>query len=101
MCGPAPSPTRCVSPLPRNSPGAPKTGGLDEEHILPTMEEWEVYPREAAAVGRKAIEQGVARLDFTREELLEMATRTIKRAREEVEVLMREGLIPSPPEVPS
>ena len=75
--------------------------GLDEEHILPTMEEWEVYPREAAAVGRKAIEQGVARLDFTREELLEMATRTIKRAREEVEVLMREGLIPSPPEVPS
>src|SRR5207245_11137348 len=28
--------------------------GLDEEHIVPTMEEIDVFAREAAAVGRKA-----------------------------------------------
>jgi len=27
---------------------------LDEEHILPTMDDWEVFPREAAAVAMKA-----------------------------------------------
>lgn len=32
---------------------------MDEEHILPDMEDWSVFPREAAAVGMKAQEQGV------------------------------------------
>ena len=73
-------------------------GGLRDDRLIPTMEDWEVYPREAAAVGRKAIEQGVARLEFSREELLQMATKTIRRAREEVEALMRERLIPPAPE---
>ncbi|MEW6230575.1 MAG: NADP-dependent malic enzyme, partial [Bacillota bacterium] len=34
--------------------------GLTRDYIIPTMDEWEVYPREAAAVGTKAIEQGIA-----------------------------------------
>ena len=36
--------------------------GLTPDHILPTMDEWDVFPREAAAVAMKAQEQGVARL---------------------------------------
>ena len=36
--------------------------GLDDDHIVPTMDDWEVFPREASAVGMKAQEQGVARL---------------------------------------
>ena len=28
-------------------------GNLDEEHILPNMDDWEVFPREAAAVAQK------------------------------------------------
>jgi len=71
--------------------------GMGEEYLIPTMDEWEVFPREAAAVGIKAIEQGVARVKLTHDELYEKATRIIKRSREETMLLMKEGLIPLPP----
>jgi len=67
--------------------------GLSEEYIIPTMDEWEVFPREAVAVGMKAIEQGVARIKMTKEELYDKAAKTIKRAREQTQVLMAKGLI--------
>jgi len=57
------------------------------------MDEWEVFPREAAAVAKKAMEQGVARLKFTDKELFQMAETKIKRAREEVAILMDKGII--------
>lgn len=72
--------------------------GLHEDYIIPTMEEWEVFPREAVAVGLKAIEQGVARLRLTREELFEKASRIIKRAQDETRMLMEQGFIPLPKE---
>jgi malate dehydrogenase (oxaloacetate-decarboxylating) len=72
--------------------------GMDENHLLPTMDEWEVFPRVAAAVGRKAIEQGVARLDLTREEIYQKAEKTIKHARESFECLQNEGFIKLPDE---
>ncbi len=67
--------------------------GLRPDYIIPSMDEWEVFPREAVAVGLKAIEQGVARVKKSREELMKMAEDTIRHAREETQVLMREGLI--------
>lgn len=70
--------------------------GIHEEYIIPTMDEWEVFPREATAVGLKAIEQGVAGIKLTEEELLETASSRIKRAREETRVLMQEGFIKMP-----
>ena len=70
--------------------------GLDPEYIIPTMDEWEVFPREATAVGMKAIEQGVARLKMSREELFEKSSKIIKQAREETQFLMKEGFIPLP-----
>ena len=70
--------------------------GLHEEYIVPNMDEWEVFPREAVAVGRKAIEQGVAGLDVSEEELFKMAEATIKQAREEVQLMMREKFILDP-----
>ncbi len=70
--------------------------GLHEEYIVPTMDEWEVFPREAAAVGLKAIEQGVARIECTEREILEMASSKIRRAREETGMLMQEGFIKMP-----
>jgi len=70
---------------------------LDEEHILPTMDDWEVFPREAAAVGMKAQEQGVARLEKTYGELFEHATRIISRSRDLTEMMKRGGFIPAPP----
>ena len=70
--------------------------GLSEEYIVPTMDEWEVYPREATAVGMKAIEQGVARLKISEEELYRKAEITIRNAREETKSLMRNGFIKMP-----
>jgi malate dehydrogenase (oxaloacetate-decarboxylating) len=67
--------------------------GLREDYIIPLMSEWEVYPREAMAVGMKAIEQGVARVKMTREQLLAKAEGIIRKAREETHVLMERGLI--------
>ncbi|NPV13334.1 NADP-dependent malic enzyme [candidate division WOR-3 bacterium] len=71
--------------------------GLREDYLIPTMDDWEVFPREAAAVGMKAIEQGVARITMTREQLLKTATEKIKQAREMTQWLMKEGFIlPAP-----
>lgn len=71
---------------------------LDEEHILPNMDNWEVFPREAAAVAMKAIEQGIAKIELTYDEAFESATRMIKRSREQTQVMMQEGLIAPAPE---
>ena len=68
--------------------------GLSEDYIIPTMDEWEVFPREAAAVGSKAVEQGIAQKIMTRQELYETAETIIKKAREETKLLMEEGFIP-------
>ena len=70
--------------------------GINEEYIIPNMDQWEVFPREAVAVGRKAIEQGVARKDIPAAELYKMAENTIRKAREEVQLLMKEGFIADP-----
>ncbi len=72
--------------------------GLKEEYIVPTMEDWEVYPREAVAVGMKAIEQGIARINISKEELYQRALSIIKRARDEIKILMEKGIIRSPEE---
>ncbi len=78
---------------------AAQTGDqLHEDHILPTMDEWEVFPREAAAVGMKAQEQGVARLTKSYEELFEHATTIIGRSRQMTKLMMDEGFIAEAPE---
>jgi len=72
--------------------------GISEDYLIPTMDDWEVFPREAVAVGMKAQEQGVARLKLSEEELYVRASTLIKRAREETQLLMKEGFIPPAPE---
>ncbi|MFN2272280.1 MAG: NADP-dependent malic enzyme [Anaerolineae bacterium] len=72
--------------------------GIDEDNLVPTMDDWEVFPREAVATAMKAQEQGLALLEKTPEELYAQAEATIRQARETVQVLMAEGLIPEPPE---
>jgi len=67
--------------------------GLSENYLLPTMDEWEVFPREAVAVAKKAMEQGVARLKLSEKELFAMAEAKIRRARDEVGILMEKGII--------
>ncbi len=67
--------------------------GLTTKNIVPTMDDWEVFPREATAVAAKAIEQGLARNKRSREEIYASARAIIKRAREETKFLMRSGFI--------
>jgi len=71
--------------------------GLREDHIVPTMDNKDVFPREATAVGLKAIEQGIARNKLSRKELMDRATSIISRARRESEHLMQTEFIRKPP----
>jgi malate dehydrogenase (oxaloacetate-decarboxylating) len=71
--------------------------GIDEDNILPRMDEWDVHPRIAAAVGVKAQEQGIARLERSESVLYEEARLVIGNARDATTALMREQIIPDPP----
>jgi malate dehydrogenase (oxaloacetate-decarboxylating) len=72
--------------------------GLKEDYILPRMDDWEVFPREAMAVGQKAIEEGIARLKLSREEIYMKAKTLIKEARESLAFMMKHNIILKPPE---
>jgi malate dehydrogenase (oxaloacetate-decarboxylating) len=67
--------------------------GLSEEYIIPTMEDWEVFPREATAVGMKAIEQGIAKKVMSRDDLYRVSEAIIRDAREKTKLLMEHGFI--------
>ena len=68
--------------------------GLSWDHIVPKMDEPNVYVREAVAVGLKAIEQGVARKILTHDQLYRQAELMINRARNETRVKMEAKIIP-------
>jgi malate dehydrogenase (oxaloacetate-decarboxylating) len=68
--------------------------GISEDYIIPKMSEWEVFPREAAAVAMKAQEQGVARLKLSRQEIYDRAEYMIKRSRDLTKEMMKKGFIP-------
>jgi malate dehydrogenase (oxaloacetate-decarboxylating) len=78
--------------------GMAEEKGLSPDYLLPTMDEWEIFPRMAVTVAMKAQEQGVARLQTTYEEEYQRATDMIRCAREMTHMLMREGFIPAAPE---
>jgi malate dehydrogenase (oxaloacetate-decarboxylating) len=57
-----------------------------------------VFPREAAAVAMKAIEQDLARKPCSYQEEFERATHIIARSRNLTKRMMEEGFIAAPPE---
>lgn len=67
--------------------------GLSADYILPTMEEWEVFPRAAAAVAVTAVRQGVSRLCLTYEEAYRQASEIIGKSRDLTKLMMAEGFI--------
>jgi malate dehydrogenase (oxaloacetate-decarboxylating) len=67
--------------------------GLSADYILPTMDDWEVFPREAAAVAVEAVKQGLALKPSTYVEEYERAARIIQRSRQLTQTMMRDGLI--------
>jgi malate dehydrogenase (oxaloacetate-decarboxylating) len=75
-----------------------KKKGLNRHHILPTMVEWEVYPRVAATVGQAAVAEGQARKKLTRKESVSAAVSMIEHARKTMSSLRRSGVVVDPPE---
>jgi malate dehydrogenase (oxaloacetate-decarboxylating) len=73
--------------------GMAEEKGLNPDYILPNMDEWEVFPREAAAVAMKAIEEGVAGRTVTYEEELKNAEAIIRRSRNLTQTMMTDGFI--------
>ena len=72
-------------------------GELDRDHILPTMDNWDVFPKEALAVAMMAQRQGLARLERTEEEIYRHATDIIGRSRDLTRWMMEKGFIPEAP----
>ena len=74
--------------------------GVGPQHILPTMEEQEVFPHVAAAVAEAAVVAGVARRKLGREEFLERARLLMARPARLVRALARSGLTAKMPRGP-
>lgn len=70
-----------------------KPGRITPERLLPTMDDWEIYPKVAAAVGAKAMELGIANRKVSKSKLYSEATAMIKRSRAITKTMMKTGLI--------
>jgi malate dehydrogenase (oxaloacetate-decarboxylating) len=71
--------------------------GLGPANIIPTMLDWDVFPRVAAAVGDEAQNEGIARKSVGRNELLHRAKKIIDESRLVAQVMFENGLILAPP----
>jgi malate dehydrogenase (oxaloacetate-decarboxylating) len=78
-----------------------RDAGLSSSHILPTMEEVEVFPHVAAAVGSAAVRLGIARRPLSHDELLEHARAMMGRSTRLVKALARARLTPKMPSAKS
>ncbi len=72
--------------------------GIHPEKIVPTMDEADVFPIEAADVAIQAIKDGVARISLTWEKAYNIAKQDIKKARKTVHCLTNNGFIELPPQ---
>ncbi len=73
--------------------------GLTPEHLLPTMEEADVFPHIAAAVADESVRLGLARSKHSHDEFLALARSRMGRPAALARALARAGLIPPmPPE---
>lgn len=73
-----------------------KERGIQEDSILPKMDEWQVPMRLAVATATKAQEQGLATVARSRDQVHILAESKIRFAHETMRVLLREGLIVAP-----
>lgn len=71
--------------------------GIHPEYIVPTMEESEVFPFEAARVAMQAIKDDVARRTLTFDEAYTWAKKDIEYAQSLTHAMMEQGFIPTPP----
>ncbi len=70
--------------------------GISPDYIMPTMDETEVFAHEAADVAMEAIKNGVARMDFSWQEVYDKTLADIKDARSSMKLLMDNDFIKEP-----
>jgi malate dehydrogenase (oxaloacetate-decarboxylating) len=73
--------------------GCIKDSKIKPDRLLPTMDDWEIYPRVASAVGTKAIEQKLARKTMSPTQIYNEAKKIIKRSRAITQDMMKKGFI--------
>ena len=71
----------------------------DPDHIVPTMGDWELYPRVASSVARATVEEKLARKIDSKEGFYKTASEIITRNRENFEKLMKLNIVEKLPEV--
>lgn len=72
--------------------------GINPDKIVPTMDEADVFPIEAADVAVQAIKDGVARIEQTWQEVYDIAKKEIAHARNTIHHLSEKGFIEMPPQ---
>lgn len=72
--------------------------GISSNNILPTMDETDVFAKEAADVAMQAIQDGVARLELSWDEAYQKAKADIDSARALLQMMMQQGFIKNPPQ---
>lgn len=70
--------------------------GIDPENIVPSMEEAEVFPVEAADVALQAIKENVARVNISWQDAFDIAKKDIERARNLTHSMTENGFIKQP-----
>ncbi len=73
--------------------------GLEEDNLVPTMDNTEVYIRQAVRVGLKAMEQGIARVELSEKELRQKAEKIILKSRDQTKSMMDNGFIEDAPPI--
>ncbi len=72
--------------------------GISPDNIIPTMSEAQVFPQEAADVAMQAIQDGVANVDLSFEEVFQIAKHDIEEARSLMKMMMEQEFIKNPPD---
>ncbi len=71
----------------------------DPDHIVPTMGDWELYPRVASSVARATVEEKLARKVNSKEGFYKTASEIITLNRENFEKMMKLNIVEKLPEV--
>ena len=82
----------------RSLAGFAEQKGLSPDYIIPSMDETEVFPREAADVAMQAIQDGVARVTLPKEDIRKRAEAEIMYSRNLMDSMMAGGFVKPPPQ---
>ena len=72
---------------------AEQQGTLTDQHILPTMMDWEIYPLVASAVGEACVKMGISRIKLSKPQIRGRAQEIIRKTQKMINALQKSNLI--------